>query len=66
MSDKTYWETVTELSRKSGECHQALWVYLQANPMPIGDALTEYTRLRDEYADAFTKWIDFSEAHAIS
>ena len=66
MSDTDYWKTVVELSRKSGECHQALWLFLQRNPLPIGDALSEYTRLRDDYSQAFTEWINFSEKYAQS
>lgn len=63
MESQEYWNAVLELSRKSGDCHQALWEFLQKNPMPIGDSLPEYNRLREAYVEAFTQWINFSESH---
>lgn len=66
MNFVDYWNQVVVLSRRSGECHQALLSFLEKKPRPSGVDLLEYDRLRTEYAEAFREWINFSEDHAES
>lgn len=66
MNVSDYWNQVIALSRKSGDCHQALLDFLENEPRPSGIELLEYDRLRTEYAEAFCEWLNFSEKCAVS
>lgn len=66
MNDSDYWNQVVALCRKSGDCHQALRVFLENKPRPSGIELLEYNKLRTEYAEALREWTNFSEKYADS
>lgn len=64
MDGADYLAEVTRLSRVSGEKYQALSNFIEKYKKPNGILLVEFDRLRAEYAEAFSEWINFCEDHS--
>lgn len=61
MVGAEYLAEVTRLSRVSGEKYQALSSFIERYKKPNGILLAEFDRLRSEYAEVFSEWINFCE-----
>lgn len=64
MSGDDYKKEMGRLSRNNGEKYHAITSFLEPLGILNTAQLLELGRLRDEYVEAFTEWMEFCEAHS--